>query len=290
MRNLLPVRLRRLALAAFLLLHGCAAVNDMISNTFDKPKVSLAGAKIESLSFESVGLAFDLDVENPNPITVALAGYDYDFLVDNKSLVSGTQGDRVELAAEKKSVIRVPVRLNYKDIYDVASGLRDRDEANYQINLGFTFELPVLGEQRIPVAHSGAFPLLKMPSLAVESLKLQGLSVSGADITLAVNLFNPNGSSFTLKNISYDFAVSGKQWITADMAQEVGVQPKSESLLEFPIHLDFFEIGRSVFGLLTSDAPLNYHLAGNFDVASSLPLLGNVKVPFNKQGTIDLVK
>ncbi len=287
LKNILGVACMSLVLLGLV---ACTAVNDMLKNTFAKPSVSVKDAKIESLSFESIGLAFDLNVKNPNPVSVAMAGYDYEFLLNSNGVLSGKQDERVELAAEGESVVRVPVTLRFKDLYELVRDAKNLSEADYQINLGFSFELPVLGVQRIPVTHAGRVPLLKLPKLSLESFKLNNLSVGGADMTLALNLSNPNASSFVLKDLGYNLAVAGKKWAAADGAQDIEVQALGNSLIEFPVNLNFFEIGRSVFSLLTSDAPVDYHFVGSFDLESSLPLLGAVKVPFNRKGEIKVLK
>ncbi|MFQ5651950.1 MAG: LEA type 2 family protein [bacterium] len=269
---------------------GCAIINDIVESSFEKPKISFVAVKIESLSFEAIGLAFDLKIENPNPVSVSLAGYDYNLLLNDHSFVSGSQNEHLTIKADDESIVRVPVTLKYKDIYETLTDLAGADEADYQFSLGLSFELPVLGKQRLPVSKTGTFPLLKVPTLNMQSMRLSRLSVTSADLILTVEFGNPNLSAFVLKNIDYTLEVAGKQWLTGCRRQSIHLAPNHKTAVQFPFSLNFFEIGKSVFGLLTAGAPLHYRFKGQVDIGSMLPLMGDVRMPFDQSGEIEIIK
>ncbi len=277
-------------LFSLVILSGCAVLNEALQESFEKPRISFADTQIESLSFEAIGLAFDLKVENPNPISVSMAGYDYDFLLNNRSFITGEQQEKVEIKAEDANIVRVPVTLSYKNIYDAVSGLAGRDEAPYRIELGCSFELPVFGLQRIPVTHSGTVPLLRLPKVKVADLQLNNLSVSGANLVLQVEIDNPNKFDFLLQNIKYSLTIADQQWLNGAQEQDLQVASNGKGVLEFPIKLNFFEVGRSVFGMLTGDSPLSYHLTGQLGINPNLSLINEIRIPFDQTGEIAVRK
>jgi len=283
--------MRRPALIAlFILAQACATLEDVTRKSFDKPTISVTGVKVNKLSFESIGLLFDLKVANPNPLALTLAGLDYDLKLNGTSAVSGQQPQGIDVAAEGESTVQLPLALNYQTLYKTFAGLRYEDQVNYAIDIGLSFEVPFLGPHRFPVSHSGPIPLPKRPSISVTAIELNRLNVSGADLNLRIKVTNPNAFGFVLKSIRYDFEVDGKNWLNGRSFQDFSFAPKKEKEMRFPISLNFFQLGQSAFQLINGSADLDYIFKGNLDMETDLPLIGKVSLPFMQSGKMPLLK
>jgi len=160
---------------------SCSSVQELLETGVQKPKVEFVGMKLTGLSFYDLDLLFDLKVTNPNVVGITLAGFDYDFLINSRSFVNGNQDKGITIASHGESRIQIPVSLQFADIYQTVTNLGSQDSTTYQINTGFSFELPVLGVQRVPVSHSGSIPLLELPSVSIGSLKLLSLKFTVVD-------------------------------------------------------------------------------------------------------------
>ncbi len=137
---------------------------------------------------------------------------------------------------------------------------------------------------------SGDFPLLKLPKISVKSVKLKGLALTGADLVLKVQLDNPNAFSMLLEKFRYEFAVDGKNWISGLAEEPTQITEKGQGFVDIPISLDILQMGRSVRQLLSGDKDLNYSFGGDLDLATSLPILGKVSLPFDRSGSIKLIR
>ncbi|MCZ6677724.1 MAG: LEA type 2 family protein [Candidatus Poribacteria bacterium] len=271
------------------LLSGCAMFEGLLGGVkVELPQVEFTGAKIDSLSFDGVGFLFDLQIRNPNALGIKLAGFDYDFLIDGTSFLTGNQEKGLEIPARGASTVQIPLSLRYVNLYKTFQSLRDQDESTYQINAGFSFNLPVLGDVRVPVSKAGNFPVLKLPTVNLDALKLTSLGLSGAKLKLGIRLKNPNAFLMILDRFQYQFNINGKRWIAGEATESTQVAEKGESLIEIPISLDFFKIGTSVYQLLKGDQSLNYQFQGSLDLKTSLPLLGQVTLPFDRLGQVEL--
>ncbi len=270
---------------------GCASVQEFIKKNIQPPKVKFSGAKISGLSFEAVDLLFDLEVTNPNPAGIHLVELDYDFLLNNNSFLKGKQEHGLEINARSTDIVQIPLSLNFVDVYNTFQGLKNQDSTTYEIKAGLTFNIQILGApQRIPIRKRGTLPLLKPPKISVASLKLNNLNLTGADLSLTVKLINPNAFEFIVKGMEYDFEINGSQWLCGNSQENLQISAKDESLLNFPISLNFFQIGRSVAQLLKNNQPLEYRFKGAVNLDSSLPLLGTVHLPFDRSGQIRIQK
>lgn len=269
---------------------SCASVEEFVKSSVEKPQVSFAGAKINGLSFDAVDLLFDVKIANANPVGITLAGFDYNFLINDNQFLQGDQEKQVNIPANGENTFQIPLSLNFTEVYNSVSTLRDRDSTEYKIDCGVSFDLPVLGRRRVPVSQAGTLPLLQLPKIGVKSLTLDNMSFSGADLNLKIRLTNPNAISFVLKNLDYQFDVNDRQWIDGSATRSMNLAAKGESILDIPISLNFMQMGQSVLQLLRGSEPLNYQFQGRLDLSSSLPLLGDVSLPFDRMGEVKLIK
>lgn len=269
----------------------CAEVLDLLSRTnVQEPDVKISNIKMTGLSFNDVDLLFNIDINNPNNVGINLAGFDYDLQIENNSFISGKQDNGMAIKANGSEIIQLPLTLKFKDIYNTFSKVKNLDSIQYELNTGLSFNLPVLGDIRIPVGKSGNIPALKLPSIGFKKLKMDQIKLSGADLTLQIKLDNPNAFAFILKNMDYKLNVAGTQWIDGKLDQSMAVSAKQESIIDIPISLNFMSMGRSVYNIIKGDQNLNYTLNGNADLGSSLPLLGNFNIPFNQTGETNIIK
>ncbi len=281
----------KIALISLGLFTGCASVEEFVKRNIQLPKVEFSSAKISGLSFEAVDLLFDLEVTNPNPAGIHLSGLDYDFLLNNNSFLQGNQEQGLEIKAKSTDIVQIPLSLNFTDVYNTFQGLKNQDSTTYEISAGLSFNIQVPGvPKRIPIRKRGTLPLLKPPKIGVASLKLSKLNLTGADLNLKVSLTNPNAFEFVVKRMDYNFEINGAEWLSGNSQDNLQISAKDESLINVPVSVNFFQIGRSVAQLINNGQPLDYRFKGGVNLDSSLPLLGAVHLPFDRSGQIRIQK
>lgn len=273
------------------ILTACSVFESIIKQTnVQKPTVEFTNAKISGLSFDKIDLLFDIKIKNPNAVGINLSGFDYDLLINQNSFISGQQNDPIEIKAQGENVIQLPVSLKFLDIYNTYSDLKNNTESKYQIKCGLNFNLPVLGETRIPISKSGDIPLLKLPEIGISSLKLDKFNLTGADLTLNVKFINPNAFTMMLDKFNYNFQVNGDQWIKGTANQKNSVSEKGESIVEIPISLNFLQMGSTLYQLISGGKNLNYQFSGDLNIKNDHPLLNQLNLPIDRSGKIDILK
>ncbi|UCE20208.1 MAG: LEA type 2 family protein [Gemmatimonadota bacterium] len=255
-----------------------------------RPGVAFAGANITGLSFENIDFMFDIRIVNPNPVGVKLAGFDYDFRIDDNTFVSGDRAERIEILAEGEHTVHLPLSIAFSSLYRAFQSLRDSDTSSYHLNCGFSFDVPILGPVRIPVSTKGDLPLLKLPRVNLEQLSLKHLDVTEADLELGVRVHNPNGFSMLLERFNYQFLINGQPWASGVVREKMEVSERSERLVSIPISLNFLQIGRSAYRMLEGDQAFRYELKGDFDVTGTLSLLEKVNLNFDRSGFTELIR
>jgi LEA14-like dessication related protein len=255
-----------------------------------KPRLDMVGVRITGLSLQTVDLTFDIDINNPNPLSVSLGGFDYDLQINNSSFLKGIQEQEMVIQSNSQSRVELPLSLTFEKLFQTYQTLKNHDSTDYTILCGFTFNLPVLGSTRIPVKKSGNLPLIKLPNFRLHTLRVNSLNVTGADMTLEIKMDNPNYFQLLLNQLNYHFSVNGIIWATGNLSTAQSVNGKESGTIELPISLNFIDMGRTVFQLISGNQPLNYQFTGNLGFDTPLPLLKDVSYPMNSSGSLPLTR
>ncbi|HUT65145.1 MAG TPA: LEA type 2 family protein [Spirochaetota bacterium] len=274
--------------AACLVFLSCSATRDIVTERVVRlPSVRVVSAEIRSLSFTEAKLLFDLMINNPNPIGLTTEGFEYEFLIEGESFLKGKQEGRVQIDANGSSIIPFPLVIEYASIYRAFELLREKDSAEYALNLSLFFDLPLLGRVEVPVRHQGEIPLLKLPRIVPSSLRVERISLSSADLVLSLTVENPNPFEFDVSLFRYELTINSRQWAEG-ISRDIAVRPKQKSVVEIPLSINFIEIGESIPGLLAGEEIVTYELRGEVNILTPLSLLGEIALPFALSGEIPI--
>lgn len=280
-------KLYRAAAVLFVILglSGCKTVEMLVQ----KPEVSVNSVEIRSISFQDITLDMEVLVYNPNPIGIDLESFDYDLLIEDSSLLKGSAAEGLSLEANGSSIITIPLTVNYKDLYQSVSSMREQDESAYRVDTGFSFQLPILGEQRIELSHEGKIPNVRMPRFSFESLYVKSLGLMGADLVILMNVDNPNAFGIGLNEFRGVLDINKQKWAELSAGEAVYFPAGGSGELGFQFRLEFLSMGRTVRDLLSKNESLNYEFVGNILLDSSLDMMKEVSLPLNISGGVDLL-
>ena len=253
-----------------------------------KPTAKLTGTRLANINFEQVDLVFDLAVENKNPVSLNLAGLDYELKIENQSLVSGTTAQAIQLKASSTSPVQLPITLKFNDLKNLPGELWNKDKIAYQLISQFNVDLPVIGNYAIPVTHKGELPVPKIPDIKIKDVKVKNLSFTSADLIAQVEVSNPNDFDLGLSNLNYQLTVNQQNWGQGKIDQNSSIPKKGKGLVEIPVKLNMLSAGKSAYNALVNKAPMEYQLTGNVTVDTGLELLKKQNIPLDIKGTTSI--
>ncbi|MBO6621714.1 MAG: LEA type 2 family protein [Balneola sp.] len=265
---------------------SCSALKDLTS--IQKPDLSVNDVRISDASLSDLELTFDIEVDNPNSIAINLTSYNYDFLISDRSFVSGDQSLSTEILSTNKSIVQIPVRFTYEELFKTFSDIRDQDETEYELNSVIGVNLPVLGFTEIPLKKSGVIPVIKPPKVSVSRLSVKNLSFTKADLELILNIDNPNAFGISLRETDYTISINGLESISGKSLNPIEIKEKNSGTISVPVSLNFIQLGRSAYNLIKEDQPLEYILSGSTDVESTLPFFKTSSYNFDRSGTVNI--
>lgn len=267
-------------------LFGCATIKSLVS--VERPQVRAEGAELTALSFDGAEVTVELIIDNPNPIGISMSGFSYELLIEGNQFLDGDISEAIQIDAMDSSSLKVPVAFGFRDLADTVRSLGDAEEAAYEVSLALRFDLPVLGQVSVPVRVDGTFPVVRVPTVRLEAVYLDSLSLSGADMRLELTMYNPNIFGLSIDSLSYEFSVEGNPWVSGTAPHRQAIAPKQESVLSLPFTLRFLSLGRTVRTTLLGQNSLQYELGLATAVGTDLALIPSVNLPFSVGGTVPL--
>jgi len=280
-----------LLIVPVLLFSGCAVIDAILGEgRIQEPVVNVESVNVGDVSFESLELLFDINIENPNKLGISLSSFDYELLLNEKSFVRGDQPEGMQIEAEASNTVRVPISLTFRDIIESVQSVAGQDSSSYQFKSGFAFNLPVIGDVRIPVSRSGAIPVIKKPTLNIASFNIENISFTGADAVLRLKLNNPNFFSFDLEQLQYNFSIDGVNIVQGSADQGIKVNPDSESTIDIPLSLNFVDFGQSIYRILRGEQDAQFRFTGSALFDSSIDFFQNIPLDFDQSGALPLVR
>lgn len=252
-----------------------------------KPTATVLGLKLAGLDSEGVALTFDVMVDNPNPVGVSLAGFDYDLKLGGRRFLQGEQPLGLKLPANGSSRVQVPVRLVFQTLMERYTELKNSDWADYQVDLGMAFSVPVLGRVRVPVRYEGRFPIPRMPEIRLRSLDVQQLSIKNAKLLLQLEVNNPNAFSIAVGKFDYNLKLNGLDAGRGQLQKPVDIRQGGQGVVGLPLSLDFAETGLGLYKALLGGA-IRYELNGSLEALGTTPILQPFQIPLEKRGSVNL--
>ena len=271
-----------------MLFQGCSSLEQagqIVAGS--KPTGQVKGVSLTGLDVNGVDLAFDVEVENPNPVKIALDHLDYDLKLLDRSFLQGEQPMGLSLAANGRSQVKLPVRLTYERLLGSYRQLSKRDEVPYRLELGLGFDVPLLGRVRLPMHYQGRLPIPKMPDIRISALDVQRLTLQQADLLLELEVENPNGFALMLDKLDYQLKLNGIDVGGGLLKQSMEIGQGGRGVISLPLSLDLVRTGRGLYGALLGGSGLNYEFRGAMEAAGDMPVLGGVRIPLEKRGRVD---
>jgi hypothetical protein len=103
------------ALVSCLAFLGCG-VRKLARGELEPPEVRLQGLGLRAPGPQGWPLTGVLAVQNPNPTTIKVLGYDYEVRVEGRSIAKGASNQTITLPPRGEATVEVPVLLKLKTL------------------------------------------------------------------------------------------------------------------------------------------------------------------------------
>jgi LEA14-like dessication related protein len=240
-----------------------------------QPKIQAGAVNVARLDFEHADLMVDLDVSNPNPSTLVIAGYTYDLQIESDRFLHGASDKEFELKPKDVTRLHVPVAVRFADLLDRLKALKGKPDAAYALAVTLAVKTPV-GEIPLSFRKEGRVPVLSVPEVRLRGVRLGARSSEGMSLEALVEVSEP-GPSISLSGFSYALSLNGVPLATGADDKPQPTASGGAHLLRLPIPLDGSQARVILGALLVGDTAPAFTISGKVSFASPY---GPITVPF----------
>jgi LEA14-like dessication related protein len=125
-------------------------------------------------------------------------------------------------------------------------------------------------------------PKVRVVDIGIAGNPFQSRGPIEAILHLAVN--NPNSYALTVAGVAYSATVATRQVADGERTEEIRIEPHGETVVTVPVRLQSDVFEDALREVLAARA-VSYEFNGSVGVVA--PVVGLVRVPFSRTGTID---
>jgi LEA14-like dessication related protein len=141
---------------AVFLLSGCAAIGSALN--IQNPRYSLRDIRPRvdiaiPLSASSIDIDFNLEVDNPNSVGLALSQLDFNLFINDTRVLDSTSREQFRIPANGIGNVQLQTRIGYQNVRNLWNELVDivrGERARYELRGTAHYDTPV-GRLKFPV-------------------------------------------------------------------------------------------------------------------------------------------
>ncbi|XP_012083300.1 desiccation protectant protein Lea14 homolog isoform X2 [Jatropha curcas] len=128
-----------------------------------KPEASVTDVDLGSIHRDRIEYKAKVSVTNPYSQPLPVCEVSYTLKSDGRVIVSGNMPDPGSLKASDTTVLTVPLNVPHSILVSLVKDVSRDWDIDYELELGLTFDLPIVGDITIPLSTKGE---IKLPTLS----------------------------------------------------------------------------------------------------------------------------
>lgn len=223
-----------------LLAAGASACSwlQMAEGGFKKPDVAYKSASLTDVSLSGATLNVVTHVDNPNPVTLALAEVDYRLSIDGHPVATGKPPDGLEIPANGGADLTLPAAFQFTDLGEAVATVLEKGSAGYRAEGTVGVQTPI-GLVKVPLSHEGTFTLPAMPGIALGTPRLTALAIDHATVDLPVTLTGKGSHAVPLQALRAAVTIGGAH-VGDVSAKDLGtLEPGASRSVTLPLTVPF---------------------------------------------------
>lgn len=267
------------------LVSGCESVTQTLSGV-SRPTAQVGGVGFGGLSTTGMVMTLSVEIDNPYPFALPLAGMDYRLGSGGEEIVSGSLSELESIPARGKGTVAVPMNLNFATMLSAAGGVKPGGVVPYEAALTLTggTVAGLLGGEalRLPLSKTGEVPVPIVPEVSVSTMRWTKLSLTEAAAQVEVSVNNPNTFAMAIQKMGAALEIGGVNVAQLAMESPSEVPVGETATMRIPISFKPLSLGPAVLGVLRGDGAA-YRMVGELAAATRY---GDLNMPFDSSGRV----
>ncbi|XP_050387681.1 desiccation protectant protein Lea14 homolog [Argentina anserina] len=128
----------------------------------EKPEADLTDVDFRKASFDAAEYVGKVHVKNPYDHSIPICEITYKLRCAGREIASGTVPDPGSIKGNDVTLLEVPVKVPHSVLATLVKDVGADWDIDYELILGLTIDLPVIGNFTMPLSKKGE---IKLPSL-----------------------------------------------------------------------------------------------------------------------------
>ncbi|OWM64281.1 late embryogenesis abundant protein Lea14-A-like [Punica granatum] len=128
-----------------------------------KPEPTVNDVDLKNVSRECIEYNANVSIKNPYGHSIPICEIDYSFKSAGREIASGKIPDPGSLKASDTTIMDVLMKVPHNILVSLVKDIGADWDIDYQLDLGFIIDLPVVGNITIPISSKGE---IKLPTLS----------------------------------------------------------------------------------------------------------------------------
>lgn len=242
-------------------------------------KLEIREKRIRDFSLEGLTIVFYVNIANSSSTSYYLSGYEYRFLVDQRDYLQMRTGLEEGLLIKPKdeTLIAFPVKITYENLFRAIPDMEQKLQSSCNLVGWAWFSDGRRDRGKLPLAFSADFPIFKKPEVDFVVLRVNTLTIGGADIEFEIKFENDNSFELLVDRISYTLSLGEYPIRQGAVAGDKNIEKQGEKIFTLPFLIDFFDVGKAVYDLLRQSS-VSCSFSGELDVQT---VWGRLTIPFD---------
>ncbi|MCL7046045.1 hypothetical protein MKW94_009453 [Papaver nudicaule] len=138
-------------------------IEETVAKVVKKPEVTLHDVIVQSVSFDSITLLAKVSVSNPYLTPIPIGEVNYILKSADSVMASGKMADPGLLMPLNLTLLVIEVKVPYSVVITILRDVSTEWAIEYELQLCFTFDIPVIGDITIPITEKG---VIKLPTIS----------------------------------------------------------------------------------------------------------------------------
>ena len=251
-------------------------------------KIEVKDKRIRDFSLEGLTLVFYVNIVNSSSKVYFLSGYEYRFIVNQKDYLQLETGleEGVKIEAKDETLVAFPVKITYANLFRTIPEMESELHATCNLVGWARFSDGRRERGKIALAFTGDFPIFWKPELELVQLKVNALTVGGADLDFDVKFKNRNRFDLLVDRITYTLSVAGYKIEEGTISGDKNIDKQGEKVFSLPLLLNFFDVGKEVFNVLDKRST-QCRFWGVIEVQT---VWGRLAISFEEEGLLSITR
>ncbi len=214
-----------------------AALSTLGCPSFQKPGLDVESAKVTSADFGGATVEVTVSVDNQNAIPLFADRLSYAGKVEGKQVATGEKKERVSLPAKRKTEVKLPVRLSYKELGQAIESMSTKGSWAYVVAGDIGIEPVDDVEFKLPFETTGKIDAPKLPTIKVEKPRIENMSISTLTVAVDVVIDNDNAFALPASSLEGKLVVGDQELPFRQSAPSVAAGKKTTVVVRQPVSL-----------------------------------------------------